>query len=315
MNFLSMEYFIAIAEEGSFTRASERLFISQQSLSEHVKKIETELGISLFKRGRTLSLTDAGKCFLRGSKNILSARDQMLSEISFLTQQRQNQLTIAVATYDTPPFLSNLLLEFSKSYPQYKTAIVKRLVRDVASNMKGINLYFSFMPLDDNLEHYYLFEDQLCLAVSKDLTSMIYADRWNRIEDDLLKSRSLSLLKELPFILLYDKNGDLSQDLEYIFRQYHFSPDIGFSSENGDLNFSMCLKGAGALIGPQDFLRRKLCQYAKDISDSIALYPIDPCGLKVALALSYEKGRDLTLAEKRFIEVTHHYLSETSEHP
>ena len=84
MNFLNLEYFIIIAEERSFSRASERLYISQQSLSEHIKKLEASLGVTLFIRGRTLALTEAGECFLQGAKEILATRDQMLRNISSL---------------------------------------------------------------------------------------------------------------------------------------------------------------------------------------------------------------------------------------
>lgn len=313
MNFLSIEYFITIAEEGSFTKASDLLFISQQSLSEHIKKLETELGVTLFKRGRSLTLTEAGECFLRGAQNIISARDQMLNEISQLTEQQMNQLTIAVSTFDIPPFLSNLLLEFSKCYPQYKTSIVKRMVRDISTHMQGINLYFSFLPLNDDLEHCYLLEDRLCVAVADSLLDRIYGDRRQEIEIALSETRDLSLLAELPFILLNDKSGLLSQDLEYIFKQYCFTPRVSFQSENADLNFSVCLKGVGAMIGPEDCLRRKPKENYGNVSNPLCFLPIDSKGLKVALALSHEKGKKLTLAEKRFIETTRRFLSAPTE--
>lgn len=312
MNFLTLEYFIAIAEEKSFTRASKRLFTSQQSLSEHIKKLEAELDVTLFKRGgRTLTLTEAGECLFRGATSILACRDQMLGEINSLSEKSQHQLTIAVATFDTPPFLSNLLLEFANRYPQYKITIVKRLVRDIHIRMANVNLYFSFMPLNDNLEHCYLMEDQLAIAVHSNLIQNTFGDQWPYVEEKLLVTRNLSLLAELPFILLYDKEGYLSQDLEYIFNQYHLTPAVGFKSENGDLNFSMCLASAGVLIAPMDFLKRKLRGYSDAIKQSLYLYPIDSKGLKVALALSYEKGKVLSPIEKQFIELTRDHLART----
>ena len=63
MNFLTLKYFIAVAEELSITKASEKLFISQQSLSKHIIKLEKELEVTLFERAPTMSLTYAGKRF------------------------------------------------------------------------------------------------------------------------------------------------------------------------------------------------------------------------------------------------------------
>lgn len=312
MNFLTLEYFIIIAEEKSFTRAAKQLFTSQQSLSEHIKKLEAELGITLFKRGsRVLALTDAGECFYRGARAILSSRDQMLSEINTLVEKSQNQLTIAVATFDTPPFLSNLLTEFSKRYPQYHVTIVKRMVRDVDTHMDDVNLYFSFPPLSDKLEHCFLQNDCMAAAVHSSLPQELYGSSWTDIEQRLLKTQDLSLLSQLPFILLYDKNGYLSQDLEHIFNQYGMTPSVGFQSENADLNFSMCLAASGVFLAPMNIIKRKLQLYSREMTDPVLLYPIDSRGLTIAQVISYKKGKTLTTIEKRFIELTQEYLIRT----
>lgn len=68
MNFLNIKYFIAIAEEQNISAAARKLYVSQQSLSEHLKKLETEIGAPLFIRGNTITLTVAGECFLDGAK-------------------------------------------------------------------------------------------------------------------------------------------------------------------------------------------------------------------------------------------------------
>lgn len=309
MNFLTLEYFIMIAEEKSFTRASKQLLISQQSLSEHIRKLETELGLPLFRRGgRALMLTEAGECVYRGAKAILSARTQMLTEMDSLVKKSQNHLTIAVATFDTPPFLSNLLSEFSRRYPQYQVTLVKRLVRDVDTHMDNINLYFSFPPFSSKMEHCLLQDDCLAAAVHSSLPMELYGENWKDVEQELLLTQDLTLLALLPFIMLYDKNGYMAEDLEYIFDQYHMTPTVGFQSESADLNFSMCLASSGVFLGPMNIIKRKLQLYAPEITEPILLYPIDSKGLCVSQVLSYKKGRTLTTAEKCFINTTRNYL-------
>ena len=63
MNFLNIKYFIAIAEEESISAAARKLFVSQQSLSEHLKKLENQIGVPLFNRETPLSLTVAGETY------------------------------------------------------------------------------------------------------------------------------------------------------------------------------------------------------------------------------------------------------------
>src|SRR5205085_12491349 len=68
VNLRQLEYFVAIAEEGSFTRAAERLFVAQPSLSQQMKSLERELGGQLLERlPKGVRLTAAGKVFLKGA--------------------------------------------------------------------------------------------------------------------------------------------------------------------------------------------------------------------------------------------------------
>ena len=65
MNFQTMDYFVAVAEEKSFTKAAERLSVTQQTLSANIAAAEKELGSKLLERTVPLSLTFAGEEFLR----------------------------------------------------------------------------------------------------------------------------------------------------------------------------------------------------------------------------------------------------------
>lgn len=66
MNFLALEYFLEIERAGSFSAAARKLFVSQQSLSESIQKLEQEVGTTLFVRKRPLVLTEAGFRFSQG---------------------------------------------------------------------------------------------------------------------------------------------------------------------------------------------------------------------------------------------------------
>ena len=66
MDFRSLQYFIAVAQELNFTRAAEKLQMSQPPLSSQIKALEEELGVQLFIRGkRRLTLTEAGTLLLQ----------------------------------------------------------------------------------------------------------------------------------------------------------------------------------------------------------------------------------------------------------
>ena len=88
MEFMQLEMFVAVVEEGSLRRASTRVFRSQPAISMAMRKIEEEVGISLFVRdNRPRVLTEAGETLYRYARNLLDLRREALSalaEVAFL---------------------------------------------------------------------------------------------------------------------------------------------------------------------------------------------------------------------------------------
>src|SRR3954464_12030155 len=77
MELRHLRYFVAIAEERSFTRAAERLWVAQPGLSTQIRRLEAELGIQLFERHtRGVDLTDAGELFLERARTALAAAEE-----------------------------------------------------------------------------------------------------------------------------------------------------------------------------------------------------------------------------------------------
>ena len=82
VDLYQIRYFLAIAETGNFTKAAERLFVSQPSLSAGIRKLEKELGVTLFERGgRKVLLTTAGHFFLDKARNILTEYQDALHQL------------------------------------------------------------------------------------------------------------------------------------------------------------------------------------------------------------------------------------------
>ena len=193
MNFLNIEYFLAIVEEGSFSSAARKLFISQQSLSEHVKKLEDEIGAPLFTRVQPLTLTIAGKYFAEGGREILIARDKMLRDITNVTNERRRKITVGIPAFEVPPFLPGLLSKFSADFPEYETSVEKRQVADISYNMLGIDLFVSFTPLDENLEHEFLIDnDNYVIVANKLLLTNTYKEKCQTLKGSRLKQKILT---------------------------------------------------------------------------------------------------------------------------
>ena len=311
MNFLNINYFMVIAEEKSISAASRKLYISQQSLSEHLKKLESELGTTLFYRTSPLVLTEAGECFYEGSKELLDIYRRTLANISEATGNQNLKLTIGIPTYCEPPFLSDLLMNFRQKYPEYKVTVCKRQHADIAHNMNGVNLYISYLPVSEDLEHFVLLkEDPYYVTFRKSLALKIYKDYWPYIEERLKATQDLSFLKEMPFLILRDRHNQIAQDLANIFQEYHFQPEIGFDSENGELNDKLCLNGIGCLLTTKDYVNRRFHTEPDYATGELLSYPIKVTSFSTQKVISYEK-RPLRKIEKNFLQEAAAYFKES----
>jgi len=94
-----IEYVIAIAEEGSLNKAAEKLFISQPSLSQRLKKLEDELGTELFRRENSgLVITDAGRVYINGGRSILQIKQEAMAKLSSMDQSQTDVIRFGCAT-------------------------------------------------------------------------------------------------------------------------------------------------------------------------------------------------------------------------
>ena len=97
INFLNLEYFLVAAEELNFTKAAKRLYISQQSLSNHISNLEKELDIALFHRTTPLTLTYAGQVLEKRAREILELREETYHEIADIKDFSKGKLIIGMS--------------------------------------------------------------------------------------------------------------------------------------------------------------------------------------------------------------------------
>ncbi|NPD31356.1 LysR family transcriptional regulator [Eggerthellaceae bacterium zg-1084] len=88
-----IQCFCAVCEEGSFTKAARRLYITQSAVSQQMKNLETDLGVSLFQRGgRNLVLSEAGRVFYERTRTVISDIDQARIEVRAVAEHTSSRL-------------------------------------------------------------------------------------------------------------------------------------------------------------------------------------------------------------------------------
>jgi DNA-binding transcriptional LysR family regulator len=121
-----LRYFIAIAEERSFTGAAERLWVAQPGLSTQMRRLEAELGVQLFERhSRGIDLTQAGELFLERARVAVSAANVALATGRDLEAGTIGSLRLGLAAGARWPLTSELLLRFGRERPGVELTVVE----------------------------------------------------------------------------------------------------------------------------------------------------------------------------------------------
>ncbi len=126
MDLRQMRYFAAVAEDLSFSRASERLNISQSALSRQIQLFEAELGVRLFDRlGRTIALTPAGQELVHRCQTILSDAEAIARRAGELSGGSAGRLRIGATPQTLESVLAKFLPGFRQSCPNVEITLVE----------------------------------------------------------------------------------------------------------------------------------------------------------------------------------------------
>ena len=117
MNFLHLKYFLMVAEELNITRAAERLYISQQSLSNHISNMERELDVKLFTRSPKLSLTYAGGLLVETATQILDLYSQYQTKVGDINRHYLGMLRVGISHTCGLALMPDILPKFRQEFP------------------------------------------------------------------------------------------------------------------------------------------------------------------------------------------------------
>ena len=155
MELRQLEYFMTLYKELHFTKAADKLGITQPTLSHQIKALEDEIGMPLFDRmGKKIAITDVGSILANECKNIFNALDNVKEQISELKEIKGGNIAIATLPGELTDLVSTLLLDFHKNYPEVTVKIISSDEILELINQNQVN----FAVTIDSSE--YVFEDE-----------------------------------------------------------------------------------------------------------------------------------------------------------
>ena len=152
--FRNYEYFVAIAEAGSLTRAAEILYVSQPSLSQYLRRLESELGVELFNhRTSPLKLTYTGERYYESVKQMMRLEENIKKEFQDIKNQESGCLRLGVAFWRGACLLPDIFPEFHRQYPGIRIELMEDHSDKLALALMNGKLDIAVMNLPHTLDY------------------------------------------------------------------------------------------------------------------------------------------------------------------
>ncbi|MEH7380261.1 LysR family transcriptional regulator [Bacillus sp. JJ1533] len=172
MEFQWLKTFIVAAETTNFRQASEKLIISQPSVTVHIRLLEEYLGTKLFDRiHNRVTLTDTGKLFYKEAKMLVEQMENSVNRIQTYAQGFRTNWTIAISPLMAETILPYILRTFMESHPEVEISIRVEESDIIEQLVDNGDVHLGISALDakfKNIESIRIYEDPILFVISPD---------------------------------------------------------------------------------------------------------------------------------------------------
>ncbi len=168
MEISQLEVFLAVAREGGFSRAAEKLFRTQSAVSQAIRKLESEIGEPLFDRStRDGIMTDAGRVLQEYAERLLNLRENAREALTELRELQKGRLVVGANEF-TALYLLRVLAEFRRLHPAIRVVVQRSLGSHIPDDVRRHNYEFGVLtydPQDPELASVVVYSDELIFVV------------------------------------------------------------------------------------------------------------------------------------------------------
>ena len=275
MDFVLLKSFIAVAEEKSFSSAAKNLFISQQTLSKQIAKLEEDLGTTLFIRSRPLALTPDGGHLLPIAKEILQLKQQF-EESSSRSFSGAHYIHLGIEHTIARAILPRVLPAFLREHPDTFVKLSEESpdVMQKSISYDGVDLVIgSLGSVPEKFEAIPLCKKEQLLVVPKELMAALAGDRLEELRERFSVSADLSFFEKAPFIKI-PRQSSGGRALSSYLKYYDINPRFVCELTNIENAFQLANAGLGVFIYARVFWDMLSPELQQDYLKNIYIFPL-----------------------------------------
>jgi DNA-binding transcriptional LysR family regulator len=287
MDFEQLRTFMEVSRLRSFSRAAEKLMVTQPAISAQIRTLENEVGARLFDRdGGKVTFTAAGKVFEPFAEHCLQCHNHIMVTVGELHRTPRGEISVSANEATSLYVLPAVFAQFKRQYSRVGLSIVRADRMKTVESVLSREVDFGVVSLpvkDARLTVDSLHRDDVVVVVP---TSHPLALR-----------ESVKFAEILPHSLLLPKQGRQRELIEDLFRSHDVQPRVAMEVESSELLKRLITAGLGIGFLP----RSNVVEDTK--SGALKILKVDGVRLNRELALIYRKDKTLTRAAHVFLEI------------
>ena len=315
MTLHSLRCFLTVAEEMNFRKAAAKLYITQQTLSAHIRRLEQRYGADLFERKPRLMLTPAGQCMVEYAKKAVKQEEYLIAELADVTGTTTGRLNMGITGIRGTIFMPRIWAIFHRLFPNITLSIreasTDRL--DELLHAGEIELYIGVnAPERKGMEVENLANEKICCIASKKFVEgHFFHEGYDEKEllETIHRGVNLANLAQMPWVT-FTKPNYLRMYLDEFFEAHALHPHIVCETSRHDLVLRFCEQGYGIGIIYQMLLYDMLQN--RDTS-GIYIFPVKNSFPRRYTNLVYRKESFKPSYFMKFVEITRSVFHEYAE--
>ena len=248
MGLRGLRYYLVAAEEMNFRRAAEKLYITQQTLSVHIQKLEKQYGVQLFERKPKLMLTPAGAALVDYARKTLRLESLFQAQLADLSDTSMGHLDVGITGIRGTIFMPRIWERFHKEFPNITLSLTEASTARLDDLLeKGrLDLYIGVdAPVRSDTEVWTLTQEKVCCVASQSFINEHFSDGGRGLFE---KARNggleLNDVISLPLVA-FSRGNSLRDTLEEFCEKVGKRPNVMLETSRHDLVLRFCQQGGG----------------------------------------------------------------------
>lgn len=315
MNYLSAQYFLEVVKHKSISKAAQSLSVTQQNISRHIARLESEFGVVLFERKPYFKLTYAGEEMVVAAQKMLDFEDQLRKKFIDIRNEEVGNISIGVTPTRSPTVLPRILPSYHEKYPEIElhlhVDVTDALIEMLEKGEIDLLIGFISSKLGSSIQTFPLELERLCLVVPHNYLLNKYQSSLPEIVNLFNSHIVLSEFADANF-LLHVKGSWTREVTDRYIQSQNFVPKVLLECSDMSTLISLAAHGMGVTFAFENVARQRIRSLNAE-KDTAYLFPVMTDQIEGTVIIGYNKERYLSHAAKKFIELAIE-IFQTSDH-